>query len=125
MDQRKRDEMQQEARAEAKRREPPPKPSAPPPPVPEGRISYSIETRAPLEVLETVYPDYPEALRKKGAAGDIIIRVDIGPDGSVKIAAVASSQIPDLNSAVLQAVKKWSFKPGNRSIRIVLTFALQ
>ena len=125
MDQRKLDEMQQEARAEAKRREPPPKPSAPPPPVPEGRISYSIETRAPLEVLETVYPDYPEALRKKGAAGDIIIRVDIGPDGSVKIAAVASSQIPDLNSAALQAVKKWSFKPGNRSIRIVLTFALQ
>src|SRR5438093_860083 len=125
MDQRKLDEIQQEARAEAERREPPPKPSVPPPPVPEGRISYSIEARAPLEVLQTVYPDYPEALRRKGTTGDITLRVDIGPDGAVKTAAVANSQIPELNNAVLEAVKKWSFKPGNRSIRIVLTFALQ
>jgi TonB family protein len=125
IDQRKLDEIRQEARAEAERREPPPQPSAPPPPVPEGRISYSIESRAPLEVLDAVYPDYPEALRKKGAAGDITLRVDIGPDGTVKTAAVAASQLPDLNNAALEAMKKWSFKPGNRSIRVVLTFALQ
>ena len=125
IDQRKLDEIRQEVRAEAERREPPPQPSAPPPPVPEGRISYSIESRAPLEVLDAVYPDYPEALRKKGAAGDITLRVDIGPDGTVKTAAVAASQIPDLNNAALEAMKKWSFKPGNRSVRIVLTFALQ
>ena len=125
IDQRKLDEIRQEVRAEAERREPPPQPSAPPPPVPEGRISYSIESRAPLEVLDAVYPDYPEALRKKGAAGDITLRVDIGPDGTVKTAAVAASQIPDLNNAALEAMKKWSFNPGNRSIRVVLTFALQ
>ncbi len=125
IDQSKLDEIRQEVRAEAERREPPPQPSAPPPPVPEGRISYSIESRAPLEVLDAVYPDYPEALRKKGAAGDITLRVDIGPDGTVKTAAVAASQIPDLNNAALEAMKKWSFKPGNRSIRVVLTFALQ
>jgi len=125
IDQRKLDEIRQEVRAEAERREPPPQPSAPPPPVPEGRISYSIESRVPLEVLDAVYPDYPEALRKKGAAGDITLRVDIGPDGTVKTAAVAASQIPDLNNAALEAMKKWSFKPGNRSIRVVLTFALQ
>jgi len=125
IDQRKLDEIRQEVRAEAERREPPPQPSPPPPPVPEGRISYSIESRVPLEVLDAVYPDYPEALRKKGAAGDITLRVDIGPDGTVKTAAVAASQIPDLNNAALEAMKKWSFKPGNRSIRVVLTFALQ
>ena len=125
IDQRKLDEIRQEVRADAERREPPPQPRAPPPPVPEGRISYSIESRAPLEVLDAVYPDYPEALRKKGAAGDITLRVDIGPDGTVKTAAVAASQIPDLNNAALEAMKKWSFKPGNRSIRVVLTFALQ
>ena len=125
IDQRKLDAIRQETRAEAERREPPPKPSAPPPPVPEGRISYSIETRAPLEVIEAVYPDYPEALRKNGTAGDITLRVDIGSDGAVKTAAVASSQIPDLNNAAVEAMKKWSFKPGNRSIRVVLTFSLQ
>ena len=125
IDQRELDQLRKEVRAEAERREPPPQPSAPPPPIPEGRISYSIESRAPLEVLDAVYPDYPEALRKKGAAGDITLRVDIGPDGTVKTAAVAASQIPDLNNAALEAMKKWSFKPGNRSIRVVLTFALQ
>jgi outer membrane biosynthesis protein TonB len=33
--------------------------------------------------------------------------------------------LQDLNKATLDAVKKWSFKPGNRSIRLVLKFALQ
>jgi len=125
IDQRELDQLQKQVRAEAERREPPPQPSVPPPPVPEGRISYSIESRAPLEVLDAVYPDYPEALRKKGTAGAITFRVDIGPDGTVKTAAVAASQIPDLNNGALEAMKKWSFKPGNRSIRVVLTFALQ
>jgi TonB family protein len=117
--------VREQARAEAERREPPPKPTPPPPPVPEGSISYEIETRAPIEVVETVYPDYPEALRKKGTAGVIALRVDVGPDGKVKTAAVATSQVPDLNNATLEAVRKWSFKPGNRSIRVVLKFSLQ
>ena len=119
------EEIRQQARAEAERREPTPKPSPPPAPVPAGSISYEVETRAPIEVVETIYPDYPETLRKKGASGTIALRVDVGPDGKVKTATVASSQLPDLNNATLEAIKKWSFKPGNRSIRVVLKFSLQ
>jgi TonB family protein len=119
------EKIRQQAREEESRREPPPKPTPPPPPVPTGSISYEIETRAPIEVVETVYPEYSDALRRKGAAGVIAVRVDVGPDGKVKTASIASSQVPDLNNATLEAVKKWSFKPGNRSIRVVLTFALQ
>jgi TonB family protein len=119
------EKIRQQVREEERRREPPPKPSAPPPPVPAGSISYQIETRAPIEVVETVYPEYSDALRRNGAAGVIALRVDVGPDGKVKTATIASSQIADLNNATLEAVKKWSFKPGNRSIRIVLTFSLQ
>jgi TonB family protein len=104
--------------------EPPPKPAPPPPPVPAGSITYQIETRAPIEVVDAIYPDYPEALRAKHAAGTIALRVDIGPDGKVRTAAIATSQIPDLNNAAVDAVKKWTFKPGNRSIRLVLTFSL-
>jgi TonB family protein len=63
-------------------------------------------------------------MRSKGVAGTIALRVDVGPDGKVRTAAVATSQLPDLNNAALDAVKKWSFKPGNRSIRIVLKFSL-
>jgi len=119
------EKIRQQVREEEQRREPPPKPSAPPPPVPTGSITYQIETRAPIEVVETVYPEYSDALRRKGAAGVVTLRVDVGPDGKVKTAAIASSQVPDLNNATLEAVKKWSFKPGNRSIRIVMTFSLQ
>src|SRR5262249_387626 len=111
-------------RAEAERREPPPKP-APPPPIPGGSIGYEIVARAPIEVVDSVYPEYTEALRKQGAAGTITLQVDVGPDGKVKTASIVNSQLQALNAATLEAVKKWSFKPGNRSIRLVLKFALQ
>jgi TonB family protein len=117
--------LRKEVRAEAEEREPPPKPAPPPPPVPEGIISYEIATRSPIEVVNSVYPDYTEALRRKGAAGTIALQVDIGPDGKVTAVSVANSQVADLNKATLDAVKKWSFKPGNRSIRLILKFALQ
>src|SRR5439155_12798317 len=125
IDGRRLEQIRSEVASEAARREPPPKPTPPPPPVPTGAISYQIEARAPIEVVESIYPDYPEALRKKGAAGAIALRVDVGPDGKVKTAAIASSAVPDLNTATVDAVKKWSFKPGNRSIRLIVTFSLQ
>jgi TonB family protein len=116
--------LRKEVRSEAEEREPPPKPAPPPPPVPAGNITYGIETRAPIDVVDAVYPDYPEALRKKGAEGTITVQVDIGPDGKVKTASIVGSQIEDLNKATLDAVKKWTFKPGNRNIRLVLKFSL-
>ena len=125
VDQRDLDQIQKEVLAKRAELEPPKKPDPPPPPVSAGFIRYDIETRAPIEVVETVYPDYPDALRAKRLAGTITLRVDVGPDGKVKTAAIASSQIPDLNNATVDAVKKWVFKPGNRSIRLVLTFSLQ
>jgi TonB family protein len=125
VDQRDLDQIEKEVRDKAAELEPPPKPAPPPAPVPAGTISYEIETRAPIEVVDATYPEYPDALRAKHAAGAIALRVDIGPDGKVRTVAVASSQISDLNNATLEAVKKWVFKPGNRSIRLVLNFSLQ
>jgi hypothetical protein len=57
--------LRREVRAEAERREPPPKPTPPPPPAPAGIISYQIETRAPIEVVDAIYPDYPEELQER------------------------------------------------------------
>jgi TonB family protein len=124
-DQRDLDQVAKEVREKRDELEPPPKPVPPPPPVPGGSINYSIEARAPVEVVDAVYPDYPEPLRARHAAGTIALRVDIGPDGKVRTATIATSQLPDLNNAALAAVKKWVFKPGNLSIRLVLTFSLQ
>jgi TonB family protein len=118
-------EIQRQVRSEAELREPPPKPSPPPPPIPAGRITYEIEARAAIEVVEAIYPDYPEPMRKSGSAGAITLSVAVGPDGKVKTASIASSQLPDLNTATLNAVKKWSFRPGNRTIRLIITYSLQ
>jgi TonB family protein len=65
-------------------------------------------------------------LRKQGAAGKITVQVEVGPDGKVKTATVTSSQIPELNDATLEALKRWSFDTANRSlnIRVVMTFSL-
>jgi TonB family protein len=117
--------LRSQLRAEADRREPAPKPSPPPPPVPSGSISYEIVARAAIEVVDAVYPDYTEDLRRKGVAGAITLQVDVGPDGLVKTASIVTSQLQDLNKTTLEAVKKWAFKPGNRSIRLVLKFAIQ
>jgi TonB family protein len=125
VDSRELEALRQELRAEAEVREPPRKPAPPPPPPPPGAITFEIETRAPLEVVSSSFPEYPEALRRKGTAGSITFQVDVGPDGKVKTASILNSQMPDLNKTALEAVKKWSFKPGNRSLRLTMKFALQ
>jgi TonB family protein len=121
------EDLRKVVRTEADRREPPPKPSAPPPPVPTGSINYEIETRAPIEIVSTVFPEYSEALRRKGVAGKLTLQVDVGPDGKVRTATVANSQAPDLNNATIEALKKWVFKPakGSLNIRVIMTFSLQ
>jgi TonB family protein len=124
------DQIRNEVETKVKELEPPPKPVTPVP-IPEGRITYQIEARSALEVADAVYPEYPESLRKNGVAGRIALRVDIGPDGKVKTASITESQVPDLNSATIEAVKKWVFNvaKGARatpvSIRLIFSYALQ
>ncbi len=121
------EELRAVVRARADEIEPPKKPAPPPPPAPTGSINFEIETRAPIEIVQTVYPDYPEALRNKGVAGRIVLQVEIAPEGKVKAANVVSSQVPDLNTATMDALKKWTFKPGARavSVRVIMTYSLQ
>jgi TonB family protein len=125
VDTRKLEEIRKEVAEKETRLEPPKPPTPPPPPVPVGRIDYQIEARAPIEVVDVVYPEYSEALRRTGTTGTVSVRVDIGPDGKVKSAAIASSKLPAMNTPTVEAVKQWTFKPGNRSIQIVFNYLLQ
>jgi TonB family protein len=125
VDERELQALRKEVAAEAERREPPRPIAPPPPPVPAGRIEYQIEARAAIEVVDVVYPEYPEELRKSGSSGTVALRVEVGPDGKVKTIAVATSQLAAMNTATVEAVKKWTFKPGNRSIRIIFSYLLK
>ena len=41
--------------------------------------------------------------------------MNIGANGRVTQATVANSQLPEMNAASIEAVKKWSFKPVVRA----------
>jgi TonB family protein len=109
----------------------PVKPPPPPVVVPEGAISYEISAGAAIEVVDTTYPEYPEALRRQGKAGRINLRVEVGTDGKVRTATVTTSQIPELNAATIEAAKKWTFKmpararPAPVSVTLTFNYALQ
>jgi TonB family protein len=125
VDRRELDEIRKEVDERAARLEPPKPVAPPPPPVPVGRIDYQIEARAPIEVVNVIYPDYPEGLRRSGSAGTVNVRVDVGPDGKVKTAVISNSKLPAMNTPTIEAVKQWTFKPGNRSIQIIFNYLLQ
>ena len=75
-------------------------------------------------LMSKVEPDYPEAVKNKGTAGQIVIAFVIGRDGSVfNVRPVAAglfgckslnSEDPDLRQAAIAAVKQWRFVPLRR-----------
>jgi TonB family protein len=122
--------LRNEVVAEVRQREPLPPPPAPAAPVPEGRINYQIEARVALEVMQVVYPEYPEAMRRAGTTGNVTLAVIVAANGSVASATVVNSALPALNAAVVDAVKRWTFNPAQRAgttrtLRIVFSFLLQ
>ena len=62
------------------------------------------------KLLARVTPDYPDVARQAGLEGTVVLRVEIGPDGSVEnIDAVSGS--PLLARAAAQAVAQWRYAP--------------
>ena len=69
--------------------------------------------------MAKVEPDYPEAVKNKEIAGQIVITFIIGPDGNVSDARQVAvgifgcksvnSEDPELQQAVIAAVKQWRF----------------
>ncbi len=80
---------------------------APPPPKPE---EPRIVTEA--KILKQVQPEYPEAAKKMGLKGMVIVRVLVDKNGRVIDARVLkSSGYPILDEAALMASKEFIFEP--------------
>lgn len=68
------------------------------------------------KVKSAVSPKYPEEARKNGWQGRVIVSALVGKDGLVKKVEVKdSSGHSCLDSAALQAVKKYVFEPARDS----------
>ena len=56
---------------------------------------------------------------QKGATGNVALQLSVGADGKVTNVRVASSQLTDMNTASMDAARRWTFKPVNVSGRAV------
>ncbi|MGO4885316.1 MAG: TonB family protein [Bryobacteraceae bacterium] len=65
---------------------------------------------AQSNLLHSVPPKYPEAARKKGIEGDVMLEVHIDAEGHVSDAKVLSGP-EELRSAALEAILQWHYSP--------------
>lgn len=96
-----------------------------------GSIQYTVQASRPLSVTSAPLPVYSNALIQRGATGNITIQVSIGPDGRVTQASITGSQLPEMNTSSLEAVRRWTFTvpaagrgTPTLTARIVLSFAV-
>ncbi|TFE67805.1 energy transducer TonB [Methylacidiphilum sp. Yel] len=83
---------------------------APRPPQP---VSQRVTAMAMPDYLKNPPPIYPEEARKKGEQGMVYIWVKISPAGTVSSLSIyRSSGFHDLDSAAMDAVKRWRFHPA-------------
>ena len=69
------------------------------------------EDMTPPRALSTPQPGYPEALRKQGIEGTVIVRFIITAAGTTRnVRAVRGPS--ELRAACVAAVKRWRFKPA-------------
>lgn len=107
--------------------EPTPQPTPEPTPVPPPRMPAPrtpIVAEAPAapvvqaprfdaDYLRNPAPAYPALSRRLGEQGEVLLRVYVEPDGSPsRVELKASSGFARLDSAALNAVRKWRFVPA-------------
>jgi protein TonB len=90
--------------------------AAPPPPPPPPKLkSAGVDLPAgaipPVPDSDNQRPAYPEAMRKKGVEGLVVLRVLVGTDGRVVDIDVQSGDEP-FTSAAIEVVRSWRYKPA-------------
>lgn len=77
------------------------------------------------KIINWAKPKYPEIARKAMMEGTVIVKVLVGPDGSVLDAQILQGANPLLNRAALDAARKCKFLPGKqRNIPVKAWMAL-
>ncbi|UCF64899.1 MAG: energy transducer TonB [bacterium] len=62
-------------------------------------------------ILKQVQPSYPEAARKAGIEGLVVVEVLVDTAGNVEKAQIVRS-VPELDQAAIEAVRKFRFNPA-------------
>ncbi len=78
----------------------------------DGDVFVASQTKPELTHFEP--PDYPEMARISHLEGTVVVKVLVGPDGSVMQVAILQGVHPMLNKAALDAARKCRFNPGKQ-----------
>jgi protein TonB len=83
-------------------------------------------------LIARVDPRYPDIAKRLSIRGDVVLRVLVGPDGSVTPVEVLTSPHSSLSDAAKRAVQQWRYRPALRNgvpvsshAEIKMTFRLE
>jgi protein TonB len=100
--------------------------SPPPAPQPVATAPLRLGTELALACPERRAPVYPSVSRRLGETGQVLLRVELDPEGRVAATSVEkSSGYARLDEAALAAVKTWRCQPPLRDGRPARAIALQ
>ncbi len=75
-------------------------------------VRLRLDSNEAAELLvERVPPHYPEAARRAGVQGNVLLGITIAKDGGVKEVKPIDGP-PELVQAAVEAVKKWKYRPA-------------
>ena len=98
--------------------------AAPAAPVSQSPVALGAELSVACPDREP--PVYPAQSRRRGEAGQVVLKVELDEQGRVAEARVqTSSGVPRLDEAALTAVRTWHCTPAMRAGRAVRAVALQ
>lgn len=74
------------------------------------------------EVVSSIPPQYPDALRKAKLEGAVTLVFVVDESGRVDDPRVENSSRPEFEKPALDAVRKWKFRPGMKDGNAVRTY---
>lgn len=108
-------------------------PVEPPRPAPVARMEAVTPPAYNAAYLRNPPPRYPQAARRNGDEGTVMLRVLVNPEGApVQVELDRSSGSSPLDSAAVDAVRNWRFVPARRGtqnvegwVRVPIVFRLE
>ena len=78
---------------------------------PEAAPPVAAEEDPGLSQIKSVQPDFPTMVVKRVRKGNVEVRFEVEPGGTVSEAVVVDSSNHKLDAAAIEAIKQWRFKP--------------
>jgi len=79
----------------------------------DGGDEFEVSQEKPV-LTQYVSPDYPEMARASQLEGTVVVKVQVGTDGSVLQAVVLTAVHPLLDKEAVKAAKRCRFQPGRQ-----------